>query len=72
MTFEFNPLTVLGVIFAALCSTSLCELVSWLLVYRKEDYKLLKGTKTLRCRINIKAQQEDREEAQHACHPGSE
>jgi|JI9StandDraft_1071089.scaffolds.fasta_scaffold1912091_1 hypothetical protein len=47
MTFEFNPWTIVMVMLAALCSTGLCELVSWLLVYRKEDYKILKSKPSL-------------------------
>lgn len=43
MSFEFNPWNVALVVLTALFSTGLCEFVSWLLVYRKEDYKLMKS-----------------------------
>ena len=48
-TFQFNINTVLLIMAIGLATTVLSEAVSWLLLYRKEDYKSIKGISILIC-----------------------
>ena len=41
--FEFNILNILMICTIAICTSSLSELLSWLLLYRKEEYRLNKS-----------------------------
>jgi hypothetical protein len=45
--FQFNINTVLLIMAIGLATTVLSEAVSWLLLYRKEDYKSIKGISIL-------------------------
>ncbi len=42
-SFVFDPTLILAIIGAATVSTSLCEFIMWVFVYRKEDYNLMKS-----------------------------
>lgn len=51
--FVFEPVKFLMIVGAAICASTLSELISYFLLYRKEDYKLNKG-KYLLIKLKLK------------------
>lgn len=41
--FKFDPLKILLIVALGILASSLAELISWALLYRKESFKLNKG-----------------------------